>query len=294
MNGHAVGVPGSDRVVRQKQLLRSDIKLEKVRGADHGTETDNRFHLEGISRILNTVPQFAAAGGLGEAAAWLCLREDIYVSLTTQSPINIRLDSFEDSPSIRRSDDYSWANKMVLILAHLLNRLFSVSRTPDDLVPSEAEVANWDRSKPLSYSPIHFEARSRSAARSLPEIWMLSPHHAVGLQYFHIAKIVLNVMAQQQAASQPYSYLVDNRIRERHVRHHLLLVIGLAVSNESVENIWFTARHCLSIWAGCLRKRADKDAAIQFLQDMGHRTGWETRRLIESLHRQWDDDSESG
>ena len=216
------------------------------------------------------------------------------MSLTTQSPISINLDSFEESSSIRRGDDYSWANKMVLILAHLLNRLFNSSRTDNHLVASEAEVANWDRSKPMSYNPIHFEPRSRSAERSLPDIWMLSPHHAVGMQYFHIAKIVLNVMTQQRASSQPYSYLVDNRIRERHVRHHLLLVIGLAVSNEAVENIWFTARHCLSIWAGCLRKRADKDAAIQFLQDMGRRTGWETRRLIESLHRQWDDDSESG
>jgi hypothetical protein len=281
-------------VTRHQIQFEHECIRGEAREADHIVETDNRFHLEGISRILNTVPHFAAAGGLGEAAAWLCLREDIYVSLTTQSPINIRLDSFEDSSWIRRGDDHSWANKMVLILAHLLNRLFSASKAHDDLAISEAEVANWDRSKPMSYYPIHSEARSRHAARALPNIWMLSPHHAVGLQYYHIAKIVLNVMAQQQAASQPYSYLVENRTRERHVRHHLLIVIGLAVSNEAVENIWFTARHCLSIWASCLRKRADQDAAIDFLEDMGQRTGWETTRIIESLHRQWDDDSESG
>lgn len=264
-----------------------------AQNTNNSAEDDNRFHLEGISRILNMVPDFAAAGGLGEAAAWLCLREDIYVSLTTQSPIKIGLECFSNSASIRRGDDYSWANKMILILAQILNRAFSEPVSQSDIAISEADIADWDQFKPASYQPIHFAASSQHAARPFPEIWMLAPHHVVGLQYFHIAQIVLSVMKHQQMAAKPYSSLFQNRSRDRHVRRHLRFIVGLAVSNELAENTWFTARHCLSVWAGCLRKRIDQEAAIQFLKDMDRRTGWTTTGLIESLRGQWNDDSES-
>lgn len=137
--------------------------------ADSLAEVDSLFHLEGCSRILNMVPHFAAAGGLGEAAAWLCLREDIYVSLTTQSRMNVELDSFRRCGWIRRADDQSWASKMILHLAFLLSRAFG-STPREDLETSEAEVAEWDRLKPASYAPIRSRPRSYEDGRYFPEI----------------------------------------------------------------------------------------------------------------------------
>ncbi|KAK4542336.1 hypothetical protein LTR36_006792 [Oleoguttula mirabilis] len=265
-----------------------------VTDANIPTEHDNRFHLTGISGILNMVPDFAAAGGLGEAAAWLCLREDIYVSLTSQTCVNIRLEKFQDAVAILRADDYTWANKMVLNLATLLNRAFSECSSREDLLASEAEIEDWDQRKPATYRPIHVMPKSHREGRRFPEVWMLAPHHAVGLQYYHIAQIILNVMKQQQQqASKPYEHLHETRLRERQIRHHLLVIVGLAVSNSRAENTLFTARHCLSVWAGCLRKQADQLGALEFLDEMGRRTGWKTTMLVQSLRRQWEEDSAS-
>lgn len=263
----------------------------------HEPEDDNRFHLEGTARILNSIPDFAASGGLAEAACWLCLRENIYIALTTQSPLTISPENFVNSTCIRRDDDYSHGQRMVLHLAFLLNRTFAEPVNEGDLARSEAEIAEWDLLKPESYYPTLTIPRSRSEGRSFPEMWTLAPHHTIGLQYFHIAQIVL-IIAQQRRRPPGNGRLFDtiaaDRKRERQIRHHLLIIIGLAISNPKAENTLFTASHCLSVWAGCLRRREDQDAALEFLEKMGARTGWKTSKLILALRRQWRDDSDSG
>jgi len=193
--------------------------------------------------------------------------------------------------SIRRNDDFAWANKMVLGLAVLLNRAFSESASQEGLAASEAEIETWGRSKPVSFEPTLSRPSASREGRYFPELWMLAPHHAVGLQYFHIAQIVLIVL-RKRVSTRPYEHLVEDRARERQIRHHLKIIVGLAVSNERAENIWFTARHCLSVWAGCLRKRGDQQAALQFLRDMEQRTGWRTAAPADSMRLQWEEDSD--
>ncbi|KAK6065265.1 zn 2cys6 transcription factor [Seiridium cupressi] len=249
-------------------------------------EQDNRFHLEGTSRILNMVPEFSTMGGVGEAACWLCLREDIYISLTRQTPIKTRLDCFAESVSIRRNDDYSWASRSILNLAFLLTRAFREPRNPAHIALSEAELADWDKSKPSSYQPVYVQARSRQENRCFPEVWMLLPYHAVGLQYYHIAQIVLSAVGPRNVLH-THEYLAESRATARRIRHHLFIVLGIAISNVRAENTWFTARHCLAVWGAYLHHPADQMAALDFLENWRRRSGWKTSVLVESLQRQW-------
>ncbi|TDZ13631.1 hypothetical protein Cob_v013186 [Colletotrichum orbiculare MAFF 240422] len=249
-------------------------------------EDDYRFHLEGTSRILTMVPEFSTMGGVAEAACWLCLREDIYISLTTQTPIKTGLDCFPNSRSICRNDDYSWASRSILNLAFLLKRAFCEAREPLHMALSEAEIARWNDSKPSSYRPIYFQDRSREEGRCFPEVLTLLPHHAVGLQYYHIAQIVLHAIGPRNVVH-THEYLAESRARERRIRHHLFMVLGLATSNERAENTWFTARHCLAVWGAYLHHPADQNAALEFLEKWRRRSGWKTSALVGSLRRQW-------
>ena len=255
-------------------------------------DQDLRFHLEGTTRIFNMAPQFTSSEGLGEAAAWLCLREDIYVSLITQSPMNICTDSFYTAATILKGGDFAWTQRIVVHLAVLLSRAFGAPADHGHLELSETDISQWDERKPISFIPIHFTPRSVRDGRSWPEVMMLSPHHAVGLQYLHIAHIVLQVAKGMQAGNRPYGHLAEHRARERKLRHHLFMVVGIAISNPRAENTWFTARHCLSVWSGCLRKSRDQQAATQFLVDMESRTGWRTAALRHLMQCQWDEESE--
>jgi hypothetical protein len=208
-----------------------------------------------------------------------------------QTPIRSNIECFLDSASICRKDDQSWASLSIVNLAFLLNRAFREPRNPADLAVSEAELASWDASKPPSYRPILYQPRSRRENRLFPQVWMLAPYHAVGLQYYHIARTVLNAI-KPQAVSNPYDSIPDARARAKRIRQHLYMILGLAMSNEKAENTWFTARHCLSVWGSHFHHQDDQLMVLGFLERWKKRSGWKTSTLVHTLRRQWNENSD--
>lgn len=241
--------------------------------------------------MLNDVSVFASSGGLGEATAWLCLREDIYVSLTTQSPIRTNLAPFANATWTKGDDDFSWANRMVLMLAELLSVAFLVPTDFAALADLRTRITSWHLSKPYSFNPIYSLPRHPAAGRHLPELWTLAPSHAIGLQYYHIAQLVLSVSTNVPGA-RPFDHILEHRALEKELRHHLLLVVGIANSNPRAQNTWFTAHHCLAVWGGCLQKSGDQQACRSFLMAMEEQVGWRVGNLMRWLSSQWEDDSE--
>jgi hypothetical protein len=144
---------------------------------------DNQFHLTGTTRILNTISSFGSSGGLGEAAAWLCLREDMYISLTSQSPLRTNLQSFERSDVFTRTDDFAWSNRMVFLLARILSYAFNeesrTRRSYASLKALEDEIDDWNASKPQTFQPVHFVPRGKDAGSRFPTIWTLLPVHGM-------------------------------------------------------------------------------------------------------------------
>ncbi|RBR14466.1 uncharacterized protein FIESC28_07702 [Fusarium coffeatum] len=142
---------------------------------------DMEMHLTGTSRIVNSMSLFDFNGGLGEAAAWLCLRQDIYVSLTKQRPLRSDLETYIQSDVFRRVDDAAYANRMVFLLAKALSYVFptSSSFSNEKLDSIRLEVENWFDSKPAAFNPILENARNKEEGRLLPEIWVLSPFHVL-------------------------------------------------------------------------------------------------------------------
>jgi hypothetical protein len=123
---------------------------------------DMEMHLTGTSRIVNSMSLFDFNGGLGEAAAWLCLRQDIYVSLTKQRPLRSELETY-------------------ILLAKALSCVFPTysSCSNEKLDSIRLEVDNWFDSKPAAFTPILENARNKEEGRLLPEIWVLSPFHGM-------------------------------------------------------------------------------------------------------------------
>ncbi|KAM0491409.1 hypothetical protein ACHAP8_010676 [Fusarium lateritium] len=181
---------------------------------------DMEMHLTGTSRIVNSMSEFDFNGGLGEAAAWLCLRQDIYVSLTRLRPLRSNLEKYLQSDIFRRTDDSAYASKMVFLLARSLASIYpsDSSFSNENLESIRLEVNGWFDSKPASFNPILEKGRNKDEGRLLPEIWVLSPFHAVGLQYYHIAKIVL-AMSSPVATDSVFEQIRESKKVE--VRHRL-------------------------------------------------------------------------
>ncbi|KAJ5375827.1 hypothetical protein N7517_007833 [Penicillium concentricum] len=247
---------------------------------------DNQFHLIGTTHILNTVSTFGSSGGLGEAAAWLCLRQDIYISLTSQRPLRTNLQSFHYSDVFQRNDDFAWSSRMVFLLANVLQGAFTNSTIAHG---TDHEIEEWYSTKPHTFDPVRSVPQGPGPDQRLPTMWMLLPVHVIGIQYYHIAKIVL-ALSDPSRASSTYESLRHSRTVEKNVRHHLLMIMGLAQSNTKAENTLFTARHSLVAWGWVLRHPLDQRAAESLLQAMHARTGWNMNPLIDTLRGQWQED----
>lgn len=114
--------------------------------------------------------------GLREASSWLCLRQDIYISMVQQSPLKTDLEAFLQSDIYRRDDDLAYAARIVVIVARILlstavDNTESRQRVLDE---ARAELEEWYDSKPSTFNPTWVGPGS-GEARRLPEIWMLLP-----------------------------------------------------------------------------------------------------------------------
>lgn len=140
---------------------------------------DNKFHLFGSTKILNSVTKFSSSGGLGEAATWVILRQDLYISLVTKEPLFIRLENYERSHSFLKQNDYSWANIMVLLAAKVLSAAFArqTSVAREEWLRLEAAIEEWNMSKPDTFNPLGVHEAPIAKQQAFPEIWMLDDSH---------------------------------------------------------------------------------------------------------------------
>lgn len=90
---------------------------------------------------------------------------------------------------------------------------------------------------------------------------------------------------------------------QKTIAKHLIMVIGLSLSNESVQNAYFMACHllhrcqylilfgvlsanCLLV-GYCLRNLLEQQGSLRFLARAEKRLGWRTSWIMQELEHQW-------
>lgn len=285
-----------------------------LRKGEEMSDDDRMCHLLGSSRVIDSVGAVAANGGLGEAAAWLVLRQAIYVSLTGGAPLNLNLDCYRRSAAVARSlTDHAWANSMVFRFAETL--VFSAKHDDSPVADAAVDDAEWYalmdatnawlRDAPDTFRPI-YEGAARdgaypSAERSpprladglddaepFPVVAMLQAPHVMGLMYYHLTMIML-------ALTDPAALVRRSGVQslrrwhetERGVRHHLRRCVGLALGNPHVVASNFEASHILHVCGHCLTDPSEQRASVVFLRGVREKLGWRTDHIIEHLELQW-------
>jgi hypothetical protein len=147
-----------------------------------------------------------------------------------------------------KNDDVSWANKIVFLLAKALSCAFHPESNADAaaLQQISEEIEDWERNKPASFQPIFFESPSREESRAFPQIWMLLPFHGeymtpsihkqtivivmevVGMQYYHIAKVVIAISAPRAAISGYESLREGRKLEVTSPKSHTQGAVGLS------------------------------------------------------------------
>ncbi|KAF2793774.1 hypothetical protein K505DRAFT_375122 [Melanomma pulvis-pyrius CBS 109.77] len=255
-------------------------------------DSDDQCHHFGTARILNSISSFAADGDLREAASWVSLRQHIYVSLTTQQPLNLSLDNYRHSSVFREFDDESWANRIIFQFATILQHVFedspeSSSLTRDKWAELDADVDEWERTKPWTFTALYIDP---NAGKEFNGSWPVLPTAqgvvAVGLQYYHLCKILLSIYS-------PHASLVGlagvraRRATDAAILRHIRIIIGYGVSNSHCGNAMFQGSHILSACGAYVTDKAEQEACVEYLKGVQQIIGWKTDNVLQDLREQW-------
>lgn len=139
---------------------------------------DQRCHLFGTSKLLNSISSFASDSGLRESASWAFLRQHIYISFTKQHPINIDLENYKYSSVFHTNDDEAWANRIIYLFAVVLDKILRHGQgiSTHELGRLEGEVEAWYTSKPWDFSPL-WGSHSPDTNDPWPQLYMSHPAH---------------------------------------------------------------------------------------------------------------------
>lgn len=147
-------------------------------------------HLTGTSVFANAQLEFRTWGGLGHAAFWVFVRQDIYMSLLKQRPLKVDLSGWEERLSFdlgfNAATDCTWANRMIWIVAEIVSFCFGDRLSYTNWEAARAKTERWNLTRPKSFDPILYIDRDEHAKRYFPEIRLGHPWHGkFGLLSLH-------------------------------------------------------------------------------------------------------------
>ncbi|KAL1595784.1 hypothetical protein SLS60_009473 [Paraconiothyrium brasiliense] len=255
-------------------------------------EDDEQCHHFGTARILNSISSFAADGGLRESASWVSLRQHIYVSLTKQQPFNLSLDNYRHSCVFREYDDEAWANRIVYQFALILQHVFEDAEQANMLsrerwAELSAETDEWHRTKPWSFAPLYSDPRAGdSFDGSWPELPTPQGVVAIGLQYYHLCKILLTIYSPN-ASLVGLAGVRARKLTDAAIRKHIRIVIGYGVSNSHCSNVMFQGSHILSACGAYIIDKKEQQACVEYLSSLQDMIGWRTDKVLAEVREQW-------
>ncbi|KAF2113150.1 hypothetical protein BDV96DRAFT_579825 [Lophiotrema nucula] len=254
-------------------------------------DADEQCHHLGTARILNSISSFAADGGLRESASWVSLRQHIYVSLTTQQPVSLSLENYRHSSTFCEYDDHAWANRIIFLFATVLQHVFVHnavgSLSKDRWAELDTDVEEWNKTKPWTFSPLFVdEIAGKEFNGSWPSLPTAAGVVAVGLQYFHLCKILLTIYSPH-ASLVGLAGLRQRKSTDATIRRHIRMVIGYGVSNSHCGNAMFQGSHILSACGAYIVDKNEQEACVEYLKGLQNQIGWRTDKVLCDLQEQW-------
>ncbi|KAK7432223.1 hypothetical protein QQZ08_001168 [Neonectria magnoliae] len=181
------------------------------------------------SKNLQTSPLAPRAlETLHDDVLWARLRQELYLAVLNQIPLSMDVAHSRFDHLTQSGDDRARANKMLVDLLATVQYCFGNDKstaTYDRLLESSS---NWMMTNPSSFTPVMI--RRRQAGEVFPEIWLLNDCVAAGLQYFHLARILLVVY--------------DPRAQ---TKNDLEIICGIADSISEINPMHITACMAISV-----------------------------------------------
>jgi hypothetical protein len=169
-----------------------------LRSYEEFSESDEGMHLFGSARLLEHLSTPTTPGtlltlsSLSKAARWVILRQWIYFGLTKSEPMGMLLDPYIALAECEPTNDENWCNHAVLLFARILGSSFkSQGMTATDWEELQESNEQWYRDKPSTFLPIWEDGNTPES--TFPLVWCREDVHLIGLQHYHLSRILLEV-----------------------------------------------------------------------------------------------------
>jgi len=132
----------------------------------------------GTNALISAQERSTVSSGLRQAAFWVGLRQEIYISFVNQRSVQSNLDRCNIDRSLDPTDDCTWANRIIVHCADVLTFCF---RDHDHTVRRWTELKGyneqWVKAVPPSFSPIYYQDPEREKGEIFPQIWHIGDSH---------------------------------------------------------------------------------------------------------------------
>ncbi|KAI1761942.1 hypothetical protein GGR53DRAFT_533083 [Hypoxylon sp. FL1150] len=246
--------------VSDENMFAATIILRMLEEMDVPTTgQDNYSHLLGIHAFVNVGDHHMVPGSLSAASFWVGLRQEIYIAVITQQPVKLSLDHYVVDRSFSPTDDYTWSNRAIVLLADVLNFCFGGNpSTPSHWTALDEATIRWSTSRPPSFNPFFYRERTNSLA--FPEVWHGSSCHVIGIQHHILAQLFLiqfDPSIPKVGTNRRAAHRIENLVRE---------LCGIGVCNQWTPPAMFTACMGIAMFGDQFGERSDQEALLDILR----------------------------
>ncbi|KAF5544252.1 ARCA-like protein [Fusarium napiforme] len=190
---HLATISNDSSALNDDNLLAATILLRTLEELDVPLiGTDHEGHLLGIQLFMNTCDSTTTPSSLRLASFWIGMRQEVTMSFASQRPVKIRLDHGFMDRSLSEADDDTWANRIIVHSADVINYCFG-NNDPNkhhyqELVDYDQA---WLRARPVSWLPVAYSASDEASGEAFPHIIYLNHAVVIGQVHSIFARILL-------------------------------------------------------------------------------------------------------
>lgn len=237
---HLIPVLDDVNAALDENLLASTIilrHLEEIEVPLSGiSPSDQQSHLLGANTFITAQVRSTFEGGLRQAAFWVGLRQEIYVAFVNQRSIIPKLSYCNIDRSLEAAPDHVWACRIVYLCADVIRYCFGEGDAATSTYHSLAHaVAQWFECKPASWTPVYYRVPREDEV--FPEIWYLGDDIIVGMDHYHIARILLSAHNPKMPRLGP-NRTAAIQAADEEIREHVKMLCGICVSNAELAPSW--------------------------------------------------------
>ncbi|KAK3623883.1 hypothetical protein LTR56_021339 [Elasticomyces elasticus] len=287
---HLIPMLDDTTAILDENLLASTIilrHLEEIEVPLSGqSPASQQSHLLGAHAFITAQERATITGGLRLAAFWVGLRQEIYVAFVNQRSI-IPLEHSNLDRSFDAATDDVWACRIVVLLADVIRHCFGDSDQSQTTYAYLTDmVARWHDSKPPSFTPVFQRPANLEDGQIFPELWFVGDEVLVGLQHYHLARILL-ASHNPRIPRLGLGRAAALKAMDEEIRDHVRALCGMALSNPSTPPNFTSASMGVTMAGDKFADRREQEALLDVLERCDKVHAWPTGDAVANLREAW-------